>query len=94
MEFLIAVQGWIRQSITANLNAFAATRDWAALFLILPLGIGFGAVHALTPEHGKTVLASYLFGSRLAVLRGVLSTWRRRGKAAAGAAITPVHFSL
>ncbi|WP_245435430.1 ABC transporter permease [Microvirga calopogonii] len=71
MEFLIAVQGWIRQSISADLNAFAATRDWAALFLILPLGIAFGAVHALTPGHGKTVLASYLVGSRLAVLRGV-----------------------
>jgi hypothetical protein len=49
MEFLIAVQGWIRQSITADLNAFAANRDWAALILILPLGIVFGAVHALTP---------------------------------------------
>ncbi|MBB3019466.1 ABC-type nickel/cobalt efflux system permease component RcnA [Microvirga lupini] len=71
MEFLIAVQGWIRQSITADLNAFAATRDWATLVLILPLGIAFGAVHALTPGHGKTVLASYLVGSRLAVLRGV-----------------------
>jgi nickel/cobalt transporter (NicO) family protein len=71
MEFLIAVQGWIRQSITADLNAFAATRDWAALFLILPLGIVFGAVHALTPGHGKTVLASYLVGSRLAVVRGL-----------------------
>lgn len=71
MEFLIAVQGWIRQSITADLNAFAATRDWAALVLILPLGIMFGAVHALTPGHGKTVLASYLVGSRLAVLRGL-----------------------
>jgi nickel/cobalt exporter len=71
MEFLIAVQGWIRQSIMADLNAFAATRDWAALFLVLPLGIGFGAVHALTPGHGKTVLASYLVGSRLAVLRGL-----------------------
>ena len=71
MEFLIAVQGWIRQSITADLNAFAATRDWAALVLILPFGIMFGAVHALTPGHGKTVLASYLVGSRLAVLRGL-----------------------
>jgi nickel/cobalt exporter len=71
MEFLIAVQGWIRQSITADLNAFAATRDWAALFLVLPLGVAFGAVHALTPGHGKTVLASYLVGSRLAVLRGL-----------------------
>jgi nickel/cobalt exporter len=71
MEFLIAVQGWIRQSITTDLSAFAATRDWAALVLILPLGVVFGAVHALTPGHGKTVLASYLVGSRLAVVRGL-----------------------
>jgi nickel/cobalt transporter (NicO) family protein len=71
MDFLIAVQGWIRQSITADLGAFAATRDWAALALVLPLGIAFGAVHALTPGHGKTVLASYLVGSRLAVVRGL-----------------------
>lgn len=71
MEFLIAIQGWIRQSITADLNAFAATRDWAALALVLPIGIVFGAVHALTPGHGKTVLSSYLVGSRLAVVRGL-----------------------
>src|SRR5215207_3994004 len=69
MDFLIAVQGSIRQAITADLSAFAVTRDWAALALVLPLGIVFGAVHALTPGHGKTVLASYLAGSRLAVLR-------------------------
>jgi ABC-type nickel/cobalt efflux system permease component RcnA len=71
MDFLIAVQGWIRQSISADLTAFATTRDWTALFLVLPLGIAFGAVHALTPGHGKTVLASYLVGSRLAVVRGL-----------------------
>ena len=71
MDFLITIQGWIRKSITADLNAFVATHDWAALFLILPREIGFGAVHALTPGHGKTVLASYLVGSRLAVLRGL-----------------------
>ena len=53
MEFLIVVQGWIRQAITADLNAFAPTRDWAALFHILPLGIMFGAVHALTLGHGN-----------------------------------------
>jgi nickel/cobalt exporter len=38
---------------------------------VLPLGIVFGAVHALTPGHGKTVLASYLVGSRLALLRSL-----------------------
>jgi nickel/cobalt transporter (NicO) family protein len=71
MEFLIGLQRWINASIAADLSAFAATRDWAALAAVLPLGILFGAVHALTPGHGKTVLASYLVGSRLAVLRGI-----------------------
>jgi ABC-type nickel/cobalt efflux system permease component RcnA len=72
MEFLIAVQGAIRQGITADLSAYAASRDSLALLAVLPFGILFGAVHALTPGHGKTVLASYLAGSRLAVVRGLL----------------------
>jgi nickel/cobalt exporter len=38
---------------------------------VLPLGIVFGAIHALTPGHGKTVLASYLVGARLAVMRAL-----------------------
>ena len=71
MEVLIALQRWINASISADLSAFAASRDLAALAGILPLGIVFGAVHALTPGHGKTVLASYLVGSRLAIVRSL-----------------------
>ena len=71
MDFLVGLQRWINASITADLSAFAATRDWLALLAVLPFGIAFGAVHALTPGHGKTVLASYLVGSRLAVLRAL-----------------------
>jgi len=71
MDVLIALQRWINASISADLSAFAAGRDLAALAGILPLGIVFGAIHALTPGHGKTVLASYLIGSRLAVVRSL-----------------------
>jgi nickel/cobalt exporter len=71
MDVLIALQRWINASINADLSAFAASRDLAALAAILPLGIVFGAIHALTPGHGKTVLASYLVGSRLAVVRSL-----------------------
>src|SRR5215207_8681749 len=71
MDFLIALQRWIHASVTADLSAFATTRDWLALATVLPLGIVFGAAHALTPGHGKTVLASYLVGLRLAVLRSL-----------------------
>src|SRR5215212_5763712 len=78
MELLVSLQRWIYGSITAYLSAFSQTGDWLSLTGVLPLGIVFGAVHALTPGHGKTILASYLVGSRLAVLKslgvaGVLS---------------------
>src|SRR5215211_5789408 len=69
MDILFSVQRWIYASLTADLSAFAATRNWTALAAMLPLGVLFGAVHALTPGHGKTVLATYLVGSRLAAMR-------------------------
>jgi ABC-type nickel/cobalt efflux system permease component RcnA len=68
---LYAAQRWIYTSFTGQLTEFAHTRSWGALALVLPLGIVFGAVHALTPGHGKSVRASYLVGSRLAVLRSL-----------------------
>jgi nickel/cobalt exporter len=69
LEQLIAIQRWIYTALSADLNAFAATRDWLALVAVFPTGIVFGAVHALTPGHGKSILASYLAGSGLAALR-------------------------
>jgi len=75
---LIDIQRQIYASLSGYLTAFAANRDWVALLGLLPTGVLFGAVHALTPGHGKSVLASYLLGSRLQALRaaavaGVLS---------------------
>lgn len=75
MQILVDLQKWIYGSISAYLDAFSATGDWFSLATVLPLGIVFGAVHALTPGHGKSVLASYLVGSRLAV-------WKSAGVAA------------
>lgn len=71
MELLHAIQRWVHGSIVEDLSAFATTHDWNALVSVLPIGILFGAVHALTPGHGKAVLATYLMGSRLALLKGV-----------------------
>ena len=68
---LYDAQRWIYATLGANLGGFANTRNWAALLSVLPLGILFGAIHALTPGHGKSVLASYLVGSRLAALRSL-----------------------
>ena len=71
MQILVDMQRWVYGSITTYLDAFSTTGDWLSLTTVLPLGIVFGAIHALTPGHGKTVLASYLVGSRLAVARSV-----------------------
>ena len=71
LEFLIRIQGLIHEALTAVMGAFAAERDWTMLAAMLPMGILFGAVHALTPGHGKTVLASYLVGSKLAAVRSL-----------------------
>ncbi len=37
---------------------------WGALLLALVAAFGWGAAHALTPGHGKTIVAAYLVGSR------------------------------
>jgi ABC-type nickel/cobalt efflux system permease component RcnA len=71
MNVLADIQQSIHAAVGSYLGAFASSRDWGALLAILPLGIVFGAVHALTPGHSKTLLASYLVGSRLAFFRGL-----------------------
>jgi nickel/cobalt exporter len=68
---LFEAQRWIYATLSGHVVSFADTRNWAALAAVLPLGVLFGAIHALTPGHGKSVLASYLVGSRLAVLRSL-----------------------
>lgn len=71
LDDLIAFQRWIYSALSADLGSYAATRDWLALLAVLPAGVLFGAVHALTPGHGKSILATYLVGARLAALRAV-----------------------
>jgi ABC-type nickel/cobalt efflux system permease component RcnA len=51
--------------------------------LLLVLAAGFGAFHALTPGHGKTLVASYLVGERgtlfHALLLGIVTTLTHTG---------------
>ncbi len=58
LNTLIEVQGWIRAELAAYLDAFASTSDWTWLIAVLPVGVFFGAVHALTPGHGKLVVVN------------------------------------
>jgi nickel/cobalt transporter (NicO) family protein len=58
LQFMVEVQRTIHASLSSDVAAFANNRDWLALLAILPVGILFGAVHALTPGHSKAVLAA------------------------------------
>jgi ABC-type nickel/cobalt efflux system permease component RcnA len=52
---------------------------WSAMLLALLAAFAFGAVHALSPGHGKTLVAAYLVGSRgtprHAVILGLMVTF-------------------
>ncbi|MCB0059962.1 MAG: hypothetical protein KDE45_23150 [Caldilineaceae bacterium] len=67
----VAAQREIYLAFADRIRDFAETGDWAQLAVFLPMGILFGVVHAATPGHSKTILASYLAGSRLAVARAL-----------------------
>jgi nickel/cobalt transporter (NicO) family protein len=63
------------------------------LGLLLLLALGFGAAHALTPGHGKTLVAAYLVGERgtvgHAVLLGIVTTVTHTGVVIILAAMLP-----
>ncbi|NKF10323.1 ABC transporter permease [Rhizobium sp. BUS002] len=60
---IVDVQREIYLAFAGHIKAFAAGGGWAAFLAFLPMGIVFGAVHAMTPGHSKSVLATYLAGS-------------------------------
>ncbi len=68
---LVAIQREIYLAFADRIGDFAKTGDWALLATYLPMGILFGAEHALTPGHSKAVLAVYLTGSTASVPRGL-----------------------
>lgn len=68
---LVAFQREIYLTFAGHVRAFAETGNWMLLASYLPMGIVFGAVHALTPGHSKAVLATYLTGSTASVPRGL-----------------------
>lgn len=69
LELLVEWQSAIRGVLSGDIETFAATGDWLALMAIVPAGIVFGAAHALTPGHSKSVLAAYAVGSDLSRVR-------------------------
>jgi ABC-type nickel/cobalt efflux system permease component RcnA len=71
LDLLVGLQASVQSAFTGHISAFAQTRDFVALLALLPTALVFGAVHALTPGHSKSLLASYLVGSGLSRTRGM-----------------------
>ena len=78
------------------LNALGNWRGelWSALGMLM-LALGLGALHALTPGHGKAMVAAYLIGSRgrvrdAALLGGVVTFTHTAGVVALGVVLLVV----
>jgi nickel/cobalt transporter (NicO) family protein len=61
MESLIAAQRWLYGGIASGLRDFG-NGDPRAILAAVVAAVFFGAIHALMPGHGKTVLVSYHLG--------------------------------
>jgi ABC-type nickel/cobalt efflux system permease component RcnA len=59
MKWLIELQGWLYGGMAAGMKS---AEDVAALPALLASAVLFGALHALMPGHGKSVLVSYHLG--------------------------------
>jgi ABC-type nickel/cobalt efflux system permease component RcnA len=74
LQELVAIQREIYLAFADRIGNFAETGDWQLLAAYLPMGIVFGAVHALTPGHSKAVLAIYLTGSTATLPRALVAS--------------------
>ena len=72
LQQVVELQRLIYGEVREAIGAFAAEGSWLALPALLPLGVLFGAAHALTPGHSKAVLATYVAGSPVGALRALL----------------------
>jgi nickel/cobalt exporter len=74
LVWLVALQGDIQRSVADQISAFSASGDWLALLGAMPLAIVFGMAHALTPGHNKLVLATFVLGERLGLLKALATS--------------------
>lgn len=74
LQDIVAFQREIYLALADQIKLLSTGRDWLAFAAFLPMGVVFGAAHALTPGHSKAVLATYLAGSDAKVSRGLLTS--------------------
>lgn len=72
LQWLIDIQRDIYLAFADHIKAFADSQSWTTLVAVLPMGVAFGAVHAMTPGHSKSILATYLAGSSSGMGRSLL----------------------
>ena len=70
MNTLVAIQHWLYGGMASGLGE-VADGDIGAIFAAMAAAVLFGAVHALMPGHGKTVLVSYHLGQPAKLREGV-----------------------
>jgi ABC-type nickel/cobalt efflux system permease component RcnA len=74
LQTLVALQRDIYLALAEQIKLLSAQGNWLGFLAFLPMGVFFGAVHALTPGHSKAVLATYLAGSEAKIARGLLTS--------------------
>jgi len=74
LQPLVQIQRDIYLALADQIKLLSAQGNWLGFLAFLPMGIFFGAVHALTPGHSKAVLATYLAGSEAKIVRGLLTS--------------------
>jgi ABC-type nickel/cobalt efflux system permease component RcnA len=70
MASLVAIQHWLYGGMASGLGDVAAG-DLRAIFVAMAAAVLFGAIHALMPGHGKTVLVSYHLGQPAKLREGI-----------------------
>lgn len=83
MNSLIAIQHWLYSGMASGLGD-VASGDTRAILTAMAAAVLFGAVHALMPGHGKTVLVSYHLGQPGRLREGIAN----------GAILTLTHVGL
>ncbi|TWA26029.1 ABC-type nickel/cobalt efflux system permease component RcnA [Sinorhizobium medicae] len=72
LQAIVDIQRDIYLAFAEHIKTFANGGGWTAFLAFLPMGIVFGAVHAMTPGHSKAVLATYLTGASAGMRRGLV----------------------
>src|SRR4029078_10667895 len=83
MNSLIAIQGWLYNGMASGIGEVAGG-DMRAVFVAMAAAVLFGAVHAMMPGHGKTVLVSCHLGQPGKLREGIAN----------GAILTLTHVGL